>query len=275
MITPVAQRWRDRRGTYRPQGELIRTADYETIALPDDTTARDFILRHHYSGRYVAARRRFGLMHRTEGLVGVAVFSVPFAGAVAKAFEGLLSAETIESDTCELGRLVLLDSVPGNAESYFVAQCFAQLRAEGFAGVLSMSDPVPRQDYRGAWIFPGHIGGIYQALNGAYLGRATARTLRLLPDGTVLSDRAIQKIRAQETGWIYAAELLVNAGAPAPGPDVREWLRLWLPLVTRPLTHPGNHKYAWLMHRRLHAHQLLDRSQAYPKIDPVVVVPVG
>lgn len=94
--------------------------------------------------------------------------------------------------------------------------------------------------FRGAWVSPGHIGGIYQALKGAYLGTATARTHKLLPDGTVLSDRAIQKIRAQETGWHYAAELLVNTGEPSPGPDVREWLRLWLPLFTRPLTHPGN-----------------------------------
>ena len=88
MITPVAQRWRDKRGTYRPQGELIRTADYETIALPDDTTARDFILRHHYSGRYVAARRRFGLMHRTEGLVGVAVFFGPVRRSGGKGLRG-------------------------------------------------------------------------------------------------------------------------------------------------------------------------------------------
>ena len=38
-------------------------------------------------------------------------------------------------------------------------------------------------------------------------------------EGMVFSDRAIQKIRAQETGWLYAVELRVNAGTPAPGPD--------------------------------------------------------
>ena len=56
---------------------------------------------------------------------------------------------------------------------------------------------------------------------------------------------------------------------------MREWLQLWLQLVTRLLTHPGNHKYAWLMHRGLHARQLLTRFQTYPKIYPVAVVPEG
>ena len=52
-------------------------------------------------------------------------------------------------------------------------------------------------------------------------------------------------------------------------------LRLWLPLVTRPLSHPGNYKYAWLIHRGLHARQLLNRTQSYHNIIPVFVLPVG
>ncbi|MFF3489078.1 hypothetical protein ACFYXC_38430 [Streptomyces sp. NPDC002701] len=31
----------------------------------------------------------------------------------------------------------------------------------------------------------GHCGWIYQATNGVYAGRATARIIKLLPDGTV------------------------------------------------------------------------------------------
>ena len=267
MITPVAQRWADLRGSYRPQAEVIRTADYEVVELPSDTLARDFVLRHHYSGSYPAARRRYGLMHRRLGLVGVAVFSVPFRAAVAKAFEGLLAPEAIDEQTCELGRLVLLNHVPGNGESFFVGACFARLRAEGFAGVLSMSDPVARLDAEGRVIMPGHIGGIYQALNAAFLGRGTARTLRLLPDGTVMSARALQKIRAKERGWVYAVELLVKAGAPEPDDELRSWLREWLPRVTRPLPHAGNFKYAWLLHRGQHARHLRQRSLPYPKVD--------
>lgn len=32
MLTPVAQRWRDRRGTYRPAGEVIDTRLYEVAS---------------------------------------------------------------------------------------------------------------------------------------------------------------------------------------------------------------------------------------------------
>ncbi len=35
----------------------------------------------------------------------------------------------------ELGRFVLLDSVPANGESFFLGQCFTLLRREGLAGV--------------------------------------------------------------------------------------------------------------------------------------------
>lgn len=64
MITAVAQRWNDRRDSYRPAGEPIRTAAFEVAELPDDTTARGFVERHHYSASYPAARWRFGIFER-------------------------------------------------------------------------------------------------------------------------------------------------------------------------------------------------------------------
>src|SRR5206468_2839829 len=88
----------------------------------------------------------------------------------------------------ELGRFVLLDEVAGNGETWFLARCFEQLRGR-VVGVVSFSDPIPRTAINGREVFPGHIGGIYQAFNGRCLGRGTPRTLRLLPDGTVFSDR--------------------------------------------------------------------------------------
>ena len=65
-------------------------------------------------------------------------------------------------------------------------------RARGIAGVVSFSDPLARRTAAGDVVFGGHVGTIYQAHNAAYLGRGTARTLRLLPDGAVLSARALQ-----------------------------------------------------------------------------------
>jgi len=261
MLTRVVQRWADRRGVYLPAREPIVTASYEVAPIADDTTARAFIVEHHYSGCYPAAQRRFGLYRRGE-LVGVAVFSVPMQARVLDRCPGDRASST------ELGRLVLHDSVPANGESWFVARCFKLLAAEGFTGVVSFSDPVPRTTLSGERCFRGHIGTIYQALNATYAGRASPKTLKLLPDGTVMSARAIAKIRARDQGWRYAARLLESAGAEPLGDDHDPvaWINRWMPAVTRTMRHRGNHVYLWALDKRVR--RRLPQSQAYPKFEP-------
>jgi hypothetical protein len=255
-MSAVAQRWSEGRTRFRPSGECIRTSEYDVAAIAEDTPAKAFIAAHHYSHSYPAARERIGL-YRRGALVGVAVFSHP---ANDKVLTSVFHGRAI--DSIELGRFVLLDEVPGNGETWFLARCFEQLRARGLRGVVSFSDPISRMSADGRAIFPGHIGTIYQAHNAAYLGRGTARALRLLPDATVMSARALQKIRAGEKGWRPAAALLERHGAEAcPDDNRREWLRLWLPRLTRPLSHPGNHKYAWSFDRRV----TLTPAGPYPK----------
>lgn len=261
MLTPVVQRWRAHRSLYRPAGEPINTRAYEVAEMPGDGEARAFVEATHYSRTYPAARFRFGL-YRGGALVGVAVFSHPVNDKALAMFPG----EPVES--VELGRLVLLDDVPANGESWFVAQCFEGLRRHGLMGILSMSDPVPRTTADGETIFLGHRGTTYQALNALYLGRATARTLLVLPDGRVFSDRAAQKIRAQERGWKYAAEQLMNAGAPAPDGDPRAWLTQALPLVTRKLRHPGNYRYVWTLKHRDRKHLRLPKGLTMETLPP-------
>lgn len=46
--------------------------------------------------------------------------------------------------------------------------------------------------------------------------------------------------------------------------DARAWADLWLPRLTRPLRHPGCHKYAWGLDRV--ARRALPVSQRYPKM---------
>ncbi len=104
---------------------------------------------------------------------------------------------------------------------------------------------------------------MYAATSGIYTGRSTARTLRILPDGGVLSERAIQKIRSGEKGSHYASQLLVRSGAPPLADDPREWLRIWLPRITRPLRHSGNHRYVWPFHRAIR--KQLPPGLPYPK----------
>jgi hypothetical protein len=249
------QRWQGGLPFYRPP-DPIRTAEYDVDAIAGDTVAKAFIEQHHYSGTYPAARFRFGLYHR-GALAGVAVFSHPCNDKVlTSTFPGRAL------DSVELGRFVLLDEVPGNGETWFLARCFEQLRAQDLRGVVSFSDPVPRQTREGLTIFRGHIGTIYQAHNGAYRGRGTARTLRLLPDGSVVSARALQKIRRGERGWHYAAEQLVAFGADPCEGNRRVWLRRWLPRVTRTLAHPGNFKYAWPLRKG----ERLASVGPYPKV---------
>jgi hypothetical protein len=108
------------------------------------------------------------------------------------------------------------------------------------------SDPLPRTSADGAVVMPGHVGTIYQASNAIYTGRATRRTLILLPDGTVFSARSAQKIRRQECGHEYAERTLIAWGArpPSAGEKPAAWLAAALDDAhARKLRHPGNHRY--------------------------------
>lgn len=233
---------------------------WEVAPIADDRTARTFVRTHHYSGSYPAARRRFGLYSSAGELAGVAVFSVP---AQPKALDVLPG----DRNTCaELGRFVMLDHVPANGESWFLARCFDLLRREGWTGILSFSDPVPRTDADGRVVFAGHLGTIYQASNATFTGRSKPRVAKLLPDGTVLNERAVAKIRARDTGWRYAAAVLERHGAEplTEHEDAAAWVHRWVPKVTRPLRHGGNLRYLWALHKRDRKH--LPDGLPYPKL---------
>lgn len=49
MITPVVQRWRSRRDSYRPAGEVIATHRYEVSRLDRDAEAKAFVVAHQES----------------------------------------------------------------------------------------------------------------------------------------------------------------------------------------------------------------------------------
>jgi hypothetical protein len=260
LSSPISnQRWRRGFDRYRPAAESIRTADYDVVELPDDRLAKAFVLVHHYSGSYPAARWRFGLFHRGT-LQGVAVFSHPCNDRVlTTVFPGTAT------DSVELGRFVLLDEVPGNGETWMLGQCFHLLRREGLAGVVAFSDPCRRLNRAGVPIFAGHIGTIYQAHNATYLGRGTPRTLSVLPDGSVLSERAQQKVRAADRGLRYVVARMVDFGAQPPWSyrpeDLAAWLRAWKRRLCRRIRHCGNYKYAWALNRRVR----LPWGLPYPK----------
>lgn len=245
----LCQRWRDRRASYRPAGELFdpRRA---AVELVDDSVAKAFVQRHHYSGTYPASRVRAGLFtkapFRQAELVGVGVFSVPMNQAVVPAyFAGLAPSNGVE-----LGRFVLLDQVAANGESWALARMYRLLRAElpAVRGLIAYSDPLERRDAQGVLVKRGHVGTIYRATNATYRGLSRRRTLWLAPDGQALAERALSKVRLGETGEGYVMDRLQALGAPArglaeAGADYIDRLKTcrWL----TPLRHPGNHTFTW------------------------------
>ncbi|MCQ1581211.1 hypothetical protein NNW97_30600 [Streptomyces parvus] len=147
---------------------------------------------------------------------------------------------------------MLTDECPANAESWFLARCFDELLVLGVRGVVSFADPVPRRDVSGALVAVGHVGTIYQATNAVYMGRATPRTVKLLPNGVVLNGRMAQKVRRQEQGHEYAERLLIELGAPVlrAGTDPKVWLREALVAVgARNQRHRGVHRYVFRLGR--------------------------
>lgn len=239
----AGQRWRDGITSWRPATEGgFKPAQYRVHPITE-RAARGFVQRHHYSRSYPAATLRFGLIEARH-LVGVAVLGVPMSRAV---LTGPFPTLQPYRQSLELARLVLLDEVPCPAESWFVARVFAQAAAEGIRGVVAFSDPAPRR-VAGELLMPGHIGTVYQALNGRYTGRGTSRPLTLLPDGRVFSARARAKVTGGERGAAHVRARLIELGAPPPaaGEPPARWLKRALAAAgTRTARHRGNHRYVW------------------------------
>lgn len=260
------QRWRDRTPSFRSTGELITTSEYEVVLSSSDKVAKAFVEQHHYSGTYPAARER-GLLYRAGELVGVAVFSQPASEAVLE----ILPCD--RAVAVELGRFILLDNVPGNGESWFLARCFELLRAEGYEGLLSHSDPVARRSVAGDVVLPGHVGLIYQATNAIYTGRSNPTLHVLKPNGTIFSPRSMTKIRRWERGARKCVDELVSIGAEAPTANEladrdgrRAWMWRAIGRTCRRLAHGGNHRYVWALDRRIRKAVAALRVDApYPK----------
>jgi hypothetical protein len=322
MSTPApCQRWRDGKGSFRvgDPSTRIDTSRY-TVARVEHAAAKGLVCKHHYARTWPSVSRAYGL-YESRGpvwspeLVGVCSFGIPAGPAVLRAHGADL----------ELNRLVLLDSVLGNAESWFVSQVFDDLArdllipplrrpwaligtlaqpspgdalarrvaallsppsafteptpqgvlsalgitptTEAYQGVtlaltslgyrptrdtslriLSFSDPLMRTAKDGRVITPGHVGIVYQALSAEYKGRTKPRRVLIDDDGCTLAERALSKIRNEESGYEGAIEALVERGAPArtPSESPASWLgRALQSPAFRVLAHPGQHTYHW------------------------------
>lgn len=242
--SPWCQRWRSGSTTWRHITEPVAfTPDRYRVAHLDEAAARTFIGQNHYLRSFPAALHRFGMWDRnTSHLVGVAVYSAPVhSGVLQLAFPRLEPYK----QSAELGRFVLLDEIPANAESWMLARTFRVLRDHGVRGVVSFADPMPRRSAAGI-VVAGHVGTIYQASGALYTGRGTPRTLIMLPDGSILNARSAQKVRRQEQGHSYVEQQLIHHGAAPrkPSEEGRQWLHTALNEIgARRVRHHGPHRY--------------------------------
>jgi hypothetical protein len=254
------QRWRDHEHSWRHRSEGgFDASRYHVDLVWGDSEAKPFVVQHHYSGTYPAVRVR-ALLSERETVVGVATLGIPMQKAV---LTGPFPNLEPYVESLELSRFVLLDRVPANSETWFLARVFRLAAAEGVRGVVSFADPRH-----------GHVGTIYQAGNGLHTAsRGRARILLVGPDGRTFSDRALSKIRSGDRGHEYAERQLVAWGArPRRAAERADaWLLDALndARVSR-VRHPGNYRYLFRLGTKA------DRSRTviglptapYPKAAP-------
>ncbi|MEV4177814.1 hypothetical protein [Nonomuraea sp. NPDC049709] len=124
----------------------------------------------------------------------------------------------------------------------------ARRTAAAQLGILAYSDPVARIAADGTVIMPGHDGVSYRSCNAVYLGRTTARPMWLMPDGTTIPERSLQKVRAGEPSAEHTVRRLLDVSATprCRGQHRRGWVGQSLHEVGAiTIRHGGNHKFAW------------------------------
>ena len=251
-LTRTAMRWNHRNTTWRPLREPFDPRQFHVEPLPKMSLARDFVATHHYSHQFPVAIACYGLFERIGAfetkLTGVAAFSIPIQPRAAASYGAG------EASFCDLGRFLLLDSAGSNAETWFLARALRLLQAErpeaqgGPSLVIAYSDPMPRTDRAGNVKFTGHFGGIYRDSSALYLGRTKPRRLWLADDGTVISDRALSKLRTDDKGASYAYEAIIKHGAPKRNIGENNTAYVTRALTEGPfrcLPHRGNHIYSY------------------------------
>lgn len=258
MHVDFTQRWRERKAFFVQNRRFFNPRIHE-VAPVAEKMAREFVAREHYLPDFPSAKLCVGLF-RHEKLTGVAVFGTPqHNNTILKTFN-----VSNVNDGVVLSRIVLLDSEEMNAESYFLGRCREMLKKQGYVGLVTFSDDVPKFDANGKLIFPGHLGIQFRAGNAVFLGRSSPSAEYIFADGQVLSNRAFSKLTNNENGWRYVANKFEERGAnPCPEnfDERKQWANHWRAKLTRKTGSPGKLKYAWSLHPKI----VLPPSKPYPR----------
>lgn len=167
----------------------------ETTISVQKISAKDgkaFVKKWHYTHGIHNGPVCYGMIKNDE-LVGVCAFANPSGEKVC---ENVFGAEHKRRVT-ELHRLVLLDEMPKNSESWFIAQSLKQLKKDKphLWAVLSFADSTMN-----------HYGTIYKACNAIYTGKAVKRASYIDQTGRLRHQRQngkyISVAQAAELGWV-------------------------------------------------------------------------
>lgn len=153
---------------------------------------KEFVIQHHYSHGIHNGPMCYG-MYEKDILVGVCAFATPCSENVRSSVFG----KQYKNRVTELHRLVLLDRMPHNSESWFISRSLKLLKINkpDLWGILSFADQTQ-----------GHVGTIYQACNAIYTGTSNKATFYIDIDGRLRHPRQnginITSSKARQLGWI-------------------------------------------------------------------------
>lgn len=195
---------------------------------------KEFVKEHHYSHGIHNGPMCYGMLDG-ENLVGVLAFATPCSENVCASVFGV----DMKRSVTELHRLVLLDEVPKNGESWFISKVLRQFKKDrpDYNAILSFADATQ-----------GHVGTIYQATNAIYAGMSGKATFFLDETGRLRHPRQnghnITKEEADARGW-------------------------------KPVKREGKHRYLYLLpndkwHKKELNRRLLLPALPYPKLSDIV-----
>lgn len=172
---------------------IVSFRDEYTVRKMNSKQGKEFIKEHHYSKGCHNGPMCYGMFDSSDVLVGVCAFATPCSENVRRSVFG----EEMKSTVTELHRLVLLDEIPPNAESWFIAKALKLLKQDKpeYRAVLSFADATE-----------GHVGTIYQATNALFCGTSGKATFYFDVTGRLRHPRQngvnISKQEALNRGWI-------------------------------------------------------------------------
>ncbi len=215
------------------EGGLIPTSSLQPLLQVkkiDSKIGKEFVKKHHYSHGIHNGPMCYGLL-QGNALVGVLAFATPCSENVCASVFGV----EMKRSVTELHRLVLLDEIPKNTESWFIARVLRLFKKErpNYNAVLSFADATQN-----------HIGTIYQATNAIYTGMSGKAIFFVDESGRLRHPR--------QNGINISLNEAITRG--------------W-----KPTKREGKHRYLYLLpndkkHKKLLQEKLLLPSLSYPKM---------